>query len=35
MYMNVERSTDAMHEYLERCARGDVAVAFVGEWWVE
>ena len=31
MYMNVGRSTDATHEYLERCARGDVAVAFVGK----
>ena len=29
MYMNVGRSTDATHEFLERCARGDVVVAFV------
>lgn len=31
MYMSVGRSTDAMHKYLERCARSDIAVAFVGE----
>ena len=35
MYMNVGRSTDATHEFLERCARGGVAVAFVGECGVE
>ena len=35
MYMNVGRGVEATHEYLERCARGDVAVAFVGECWVE
>ena len=35
IYMNVGRSTDATHEFLEGCARGDVAVAFVGECWVE
>ena len=35
MYMNVGRGTDATHEFLERCARGDVAVAFVGECLVE
>ena len=35
MYMNVGRRTDATHEFLKGCARGDVAVAFVGEWWVE
>ena len=35
MYMNMGRSTDATHEFLERCARGDVAVAFVGECCVE
>ena len=34
-YMNVGRSCDAMHEFLERCARGGVGVAFVGECWVE
>ena len=35
MYMNVGRGVHATHEYLERCARGDVAIAFVGECWVE
>ena len=35
MYMNVGRGVVATHEYLERCARGDVAIAFVGECWVE
>ena len=35
MYMNVGRGVDATHEYLERCARGGVAIAFVGECWVE
>ena len=35
MYMNVGRGVEATHEYLERCARGDVAIAFVGECWVE
>ena len=34
-YMNVGRGVEATHEYLERCARGGVAVAFVGECWVE
>ena len=31
MYMNVGRGVNATHEYLERCARGGVAIAFVGE----
>ena len=35
MYMNVGRSTDATHEFLERCVSGNFAVAFVGECWVE
>lgn len=35
MYMNIGRSMDATHKFLERCARSDVAVAFVGEFWVE
>ena len=34
-YINVGRSCDATHEFLERCARGGVGVAFVGECWVE
>ena len=34
-YQNVGGGTDATHEYLERCARGDVVIAFVGECWVE
>ena len=35
MYMNVGRGVHAMHEFLEKCARGNVVVAFVGECWVE
>ena len=35
MYMNVGRGVHATHEFLERCARGNVVVAFVGECWVE
>ena len=35
MYMNVRRGVHAMHEFLERCARGNVVIAFVGEYWVE
>ena len=35
MYMNVGRGMDATHEFLERYARGEVAMAFVGECWVE
>ena len=35
MYMNVGRSTDATHEFLERYVRCGIAVAFVGECWVE
>ena len=35
IYMNVGRSTDAINEFLERCARSNVAVAFIGECWVE
>ena len=35
MYMNAGRSADATHKYLERYARGDVAVVFVDECWVE
>ena len=35
MYMNVGRSADATHEFLERCVRGGIALAFVGECWVE
>ena len=35
MYMNVGRSTDATYEFLESCARGSIAVAFVGECWIE
>ena len=31
MYMNMGRSADATHEFLEGCARCDVAVPFVGE----
>ena len=34
-YMNVGRSCDATHEFLEGCARRGVGVAFVGECWVE
>ena len=34
-YMNVGRSCDATHEFLEGCARNGVGVAFVGECWVE
>ena len=34
-YMNVGRSCNATHEFLERCARGGVGVAFIGECWVE
>ena len=30
-YQNVGGGTDVAHEDLERCARGDVVVAFVGE----
>ena len=30
-YMNVGRSCDATHEFLEKCARKGVGVAFVGE----
>ena len=33
-YQNVEGGTDATHEYLERCARSGVVLAFVGECWV-
>ena len=35
MYMNVGKGVDATHEYLERCARGGVEIAFVRECWVE
>ena len=35
MYMNVGRGVHATHEFLERCARGNVVIAFVGECWVE
>ena len=35
MYMDVGRGVGATHEYLERCADGDVAIAFVVERWVE
>ena len=35
IYMNLGRSTDATHEFLERCARSHVVVALVGECWVE
>ena len=35
MYMNVGKGVNATHEYLERCARGGVGIAFVGECWVE
>ena len=35
MYMNMGRSMDATHKFLERCARGDITVAFIGECWVE
>ena len=35
MYMNVGKWVGATHEYLERCARGGVEIAFVGECWVE
>ena len=34
-YMNVGRSTNATHRFFGGCVRGDVAVAFVGECWVE
>ena len=30
-YMNVGRGCDATHEFFERCARGGVGVAFIGE----
>ena len=35
MYMNVGGSVDAMHEFLEHCARENVVISFVGECWVE
>ena len=35
MYMNVGKEVDATHEYSERCARGGVEIAFVGECWGE
>ena len=34
-FMNVGRSCDATHEFLETCARKSVGVAFVSECWVE
>ena len=34
-YMNVGRGVNATHEYLERCARERVEIAFVGECCVE
>lgn len=34
VYMNVEGSVDATHEFLVRGVRESVAVAFVGEYWV-
>ena len=34
-YMNVGRGCDATHEFLERCARSGVGVAFVDKCWVE
>ena len=35
IYMNAGKGVNATHEYLERCARGGVGIAFVGECWVE
>ena len=35
VYMNVGRSCDATHEFLERCARKGMGVAFVEECWVK
>lgn len=35
MNMNVGWSVVGTHEFLECCARGEVAVAFVGECWGE
>ena len=35
MNMNMGRSADATHEFLEGCARGDIVVLFVGECCVE
>ena len=34
-FMNVGRSCNGTHEFLESCARKSVGVAFVGECWVE
>lgn len=34
MDMNMGRSVNATHNFLKRSTRGDVAVAFVGAYWI-